>query len=168
MAGKTHLDEIIDYNSEAINKIISSTEVMRLISNELNYNPDDEAAERWEEHVNDHNWVDDTIQEVTAYVLIDSEMVKAPSGSVKTMALYVQVVCHKQYMKLDSDMFPGVKGNRRDNICREIDLLLNDSKDFGIGRLELTSATLANAPEGFTSRVLTYQVPDFAKERSKL
>lgn len=167
MAGYTHLDEIIDYNNLVISKILSTSEVMKLVS-DGRYAPDDDDAEKWEDHINDHGWIDESVQEAGAYVLVDTEVTKAPSGSVKRMTLIVEVVCNKSFMKLDRNKFPGVKGNRRDNICRQIDLLINGSPEFGIGRLQLSSATLAAAPEGFTARLLTYTVPDYAKDRAKV
>lgn len=167
MAGYTHLDEIIDYNNAVISKIIESPEVMKLISNGQ-YSPDDDSGKKWEAHINDHAWIDESVQEAGAYILVDSEVVKAPTGSVKNMTLLVEVVCNKSYMQLDSKVFSGVKGNRRDNICRQVDLLINGSPEFGIGRLQLSSATLAAAPEGFTARLLTYVVPDYARDRSKM
>lgn len=167
MAGYTHLDEIIDYNNLVISKILESSEVMKLVSNGR-YAPDDDDAEKWEDHINDHGWIDESVQEAGAYVLVDTEVTKAPSGSVKRMTLLVEVVCNKSFMKLDSNSFPSVKGNRRDNICRQIDLLINGSSEFGIGRLQLSSATLAAAPEGFTARLLTYTVPDYARDRTRV
>lgn len=167
MAGYTHLDEIIDYNSAVISKVLESPDVMKLIS-DGKYSSEDDNSKKWELHVNDHAWVDESVQEASAYVLVDSEVLKAPTGSVKNMTLLVEVVCNKSYMELDSKIFPGVKGNRRDNICRQIDLLINGSSEFGIGRLQLSSATLAAAPEGFTARLLTYTVPDYARDRSRM
>ena len=167
MAGYTQLDEIVDYSHKIINKIILSPDVMRLIANTSDYDPNSDDAERWEAHVNDRNWIEDTIQAPGAYILVDAELTKAPTGSIKNMTVSIQVVCEKSFMQLTNDIFPGIKGNRRDNICRQTDLLINGSRDFGIGRLNLVSATLASAPEGFTSRVLTYEVPDFARDRAR-
>lgn len=121
MAGYTHLDEIIDYNNLVISKILESSEVMKLVSNGR-YAPDDDDAEKWEDHINDHGWIDESVQEAGAYVLVDTEVTKAPSGSIKRMTLLVEVVCNKSFMKLDSDRFPGVKGNRRDNISVHYDV----------------------------------------------
>ena len=102
MAGYTHLDEIIDYNNLVISKILESSEVMKLVSNGR-YTPDDDDAEKWEDHINDHGWIDESVQEAGAYVLVDTEVTKAPSGSIKRMTLLVEVVCNKSFMKLDSD-----------------------------------------------------------------
>lgn len=91
MAGYTHLDEIIDYNNLVISKILESSEVMKLVSNGR-YAPDDDDAEKWEDHINDHGWIDESVQEAGAYVLVDTEVTKAPSGSIKRMTLLVGLI----------------------------------------------------------------------------
>ena len=68
-------------------------------------------------------------------------------------------MCSKQFVDLD---FVGVKGNRRDNLAREIDLLLRGSRDFGIGKLELVSAITSPVPKKFTSKLLTFRAVNFA------
>lgn len=72
MAGYTHLDEIIDYNNLVITKVLSSPDVMKLVSNGK-YAPDDDDAEKWEAHINDHGWIDESVQEAGAYVLVDMD-----------------------------------------------------------------------------------------------
>ena len=75
--------------------------------------------------------------------------------------LFVTVICHKGFMELDPRKHTGVIGNRRDNLVRKIDLLLNGSDIFGIGKLSLVSVRTAPSPVGFTTRELTYKVSDF-------
>jgi hypothetical protein len=64
-------------------------------------------------------------------------------------------------MELDRSIFKGVIGNRRDNIIRHIDRLLNFSDIFGIGKLSLVSVKTGNLTDKFTVRQLEYKVPDF-------
>ena len=77
------------------------------------------------------------------------------------MKLYVTVVCHKHFMSIDPAKFPGMIGNRRDNIVRYADRLLSRSDIFGIGALKLESIKTMSAPVGYTARELTYSVSDF-------
>ena len=69
------------------------------------------------------------------------------------------------WMKLDTKKFKGVKGNRKDNLLRQIDLLLNNSDEFGIGRLSLQSVNVASVPKPYTSSMLTYSTSDFSRNR---
>lgn len=168
MSKLTHIDQLVDYNQLVVNRILASQEVMALISNDPNLNLDSDAAAEWEEHVIDHAWVDDTVQEAGAFITVDVDIPLMSSGTIKEMRVYVEVLVSKTYMKLSPSLFKGCKGNRRDNIVRQIDLLLNGSLDFGIGRLDLKNIRTVTTANKFAGKLLTYEVSDFARDRSKL
>lgn len=164
--GYTHIDQLVDYNQLVVNKILASKEVMSLIANDPNIDLDSEAAAEWEEHVLDHAWVDDTVQEAGAFVTVDVDIPEISSGTIQEMRVYVQVLVSKTYMPLSPSLFKGVKGNRRDNIVRQIDMLLNGSREFGIGRLDLTNIRTVNTANKFAGKLMTYEVYDFRYDRS--
>ena len=80
---------------------------------------------------------------------------------IKDAEIYVTVACHKQYMKLDHSIYKGMMGNRRDNITRYIDKLINNSPIFGIGNLTLKSVRTLSPYNQFIFKELTYTVPEF-------
>lgn len=166
MAKQTHIDELIDCSQMIVKAILNSKEVMGLIANNPDIDLDDPNIAEWEEHVFDHAWVDDTVQEAGAFVTVDVDIPDVPTGTIKDVRIYVEVLVSKAYMKLTPSLFKGVRGNRRDNIARQIDLLINGSKDFGIGRLDLASVMTTNTTNKFTGKLLVYEVNNFAKNRS--
>ena len=164
----THIDQLVDYNQLVVNKILSSQEVMALISNKPNLNLDGDEAAEWEEHVFDHAWVDETVQESGAFITVDVDIPAMNSGTIQEMRVYVQVLVSKTYMKLSPSLFKGIKGNRRDNLVRQIDLLLSGSREFGIGRLDLANIRTVTTANKFAGKLLTYEVHDFRYDRSLL
>ena len=76
------------------------------------------------------------------------------------MVINVNVICHKRYMKLNHKTFKGLKGNRKDNLIRHIDKLLNGTR-IGIGRLELVDVKPLNVPQNYTGLVSIYRLYDF-------
>ena len=59
----------------------------------------------------------------------------------------------------------GIKGNRIDNIARQIVVALDDDdQEFGIGELTLTQCRPVNVPKGYTAVELAYEVDDFADD----
>ena len=64
-------------------------------------------------------------------------------------------------MKLPRQTFKGISGNRRDNLVRYIDKVLNNSDFLGIGTLKLNAVRTLSPINGFTAREITYEVPDF-------
>ena len=165
MAGISHVDELVDYNQLIVNRILGSQEVMALIANNPNLNLDSDEAAKWEDHVFDHAWIDDTVQEAGAFVTVDVDVAELASGVIKEMIVYVEVLVSKSYMKLSPTLFKGCKGNRRDNIVRQVDKLINGSYDFGIGKLDLVNIRTVTTANKFAGKLLTYEVFDFARDR---
>lgn len=121
----------------------------------------DDADEVFEKYLFDYGYVDGTTSETAAYVCVEAEVPAIPTPTIKDMKLYVTVLCHKQFMPINTAEFKGMIGNRRDNLVRSIDKILNGADVFGIGQLTLKSARIVAAPTGFTARELTYEIPDF-------
>ena len=161
MARITYLDELINYKAKIINTLGSSQEVMGLIADDPNIDLNSEEADRiLTDNIKDFNYLSDTTQKASAFILVDVEIPKISSGTIKDMVAYVQVVVNKDYMKL-GDAFKGVKGNRKDNLVRQVDLLLNGQRGYGISRLDLEQVTVVSVPDTYTSTLLTYEVVDF-------
>ena len=167
MAIHTHLDEIIDYKKTIINKIGLSKDVVALLTdNPLIDMDSDVAYDVFDKNLYDYNYVDDTQTADTSLVMVDVEVPSVPTGTIKDLYVFVQVVVPKAQMKLDVTKFNGVKGNRKDNLLRQIDLLLNNSEEFGLGGLKLESVRIAAVPDKYTSTLLTYSISDFARDRA--
>lgn len=158
----SRIDQLVDYTYEVRSLILKDRDIMALLSNDPDIDLDGDDIEQYEDRVKDHDYVDETVLTSNAYICIEAEMASLDTTTVKTMYVYVNIICQKNYMELSPKLFKGVKGNRRDNLARRIDLLLNNNFDFGIGQLKLVGATIGSVPTGFTSRILTYKVPDFA------
>ena len=125
----------------------------------------EDADEVFEKFLFDYIYVDGTTTEAAAYICVEAETAKSPTPTMQNMKLYVTVICHKQFMKVDATKFKGMIGNRRDNLVRYVDKLLNGSDIFGIGALTLENAHTVAAPTGFAARELTYTVPDFRNKK---
>ena len=166
MAVQTHIDQIIDYTQNIIVSLANSKEIVGLMVDNPDpdiYGDDGELARS---RMFDFFYVDETNLEAAAYILIESDIASLKTWTVKDMAISIKVLVNKTYMRLDNTKWKGVRGNRRDNILRQIDLLLNGRRDFGIGRLQLISCDTVKAPQAFAAKTLTYYMPDFARDRS--
>ena len=163
---KTPLQDGVDYKAQVVARLVSSQAVVGLLLNNPEIDLDsDEAIDSLDDIIFDFDYIDRTVERSNAFIMVDADMVGPTSASFNAWEIYVQVVCHKDYVKMDSKIFKGVRGNRRDNLMCEIDKLLNGSRVFGIGRLELKSAVTAMVPDSFTSKLLTYTVHEARKER---
>ena len=166
MAGKSHLDELIDYKEKVIDLLGQSKAIVGLILDNPNIDMESDAAYAvFDNNLFNYDYVDSTVQIAEPYIMVETRS-ESTSPTMKDVYLLIQIVCPKLKMKLDGKIFKGVKGNRCDNLVRQIDLLLNNSKGFGIGRLELLDVDPASVPSKYSSKLITYKVPDFARDRS--
>lgn len=166
MAGKSHLDELIDYKEKIIDIISGSQETIALIANNPNIVlGSEEAYKIIDENIFSYDYINSTQITSKAFIMVDVDMVRRSTSTMKDLEIYVQIVVDKSYMNLKECGFKGIKGNRRDNILRYVDLLLNGNDEFGIGQLELQSAVGVPVPDIYTSKMLTYAIVNFAQNR---
>lgn len=159
---KTYLDNLVEYPAKVLHKIGSDQRVVSLLLDSPNVDINGEAADSvYDKYLFDYGYVDGTTEETRAYICTEAEMIKSPTPSIHDLRIYVTIICHKQFMKVDAGKFRGMIGNRRDNLTRFIDGILNGSDIFGIGVLTLDSAKTVASPTGFTARELTYRISDF-------
>ena len=126
---KTYLDQIVDYPSKVILRISQDKQCVGFIVNKgFDKVTEEDMDVALEEHIMDYQYVDETTQETTAFVWVEMEVNQVANSKFKNTKLYVTVACHKNYMKLPRQIFKGISGNRRDNLVRYIDKVLNNSQ----------------------------------------
>lgn len=159
---KTYLDQIVDYPSKIILRLAEDKFCSGLILNKkFGDITECDVDTILDKHIKDYQYIDETNQETAAFVWVEIDINKVENFTVKDILIYVTVVCHKNYMALSPKRFNGIVGNRRDNIVRYIDRILNNANFVGIGRLQLKSVRTVAPINGFTARELVYRVPDF-------
>ena len=166
MAVNTPLDEIIDYKDTAIKKMLASQDIMSLIFDTPNIDMESDAVyNARKQHFFDYGINPNTIQADTVSIFVQSSMVNRINANFKSMAMTISIVCNAGYIELDKKKFKGIKGNRIDNIARQIVVALDDDdQEFGIGELTLTQCRSVNVPKGYTAVELAYEVDDFADD----
>ena len=159
---KTLIDQIVEYPAKVIHKLGTDATIASLLTNDPDIDmSSDEADDIFDKYLYDYGYIDDSATESRAYICVEAEAAKSPTAAVQNMKLYITVVCNKRFMSLDPTKFPGLIGNRRDNIVRYVDKVLGGADLFGIGKMQLESVRTVSAPVGYTARELTYKVADF-------
>lgn len=160
------LQDCIDFKAQVISRIVADQTIVGLLLNDPAIDLDsDRAIDSLAERIYDYDYIDRTVEDSHAFIMVEADMIGPSSGSFNNWELYVQIVCHKDYNALPAKVFKGVRGNRRDNLMCYVDKLLNGSNFIGVGKLELKAATTAMVPDSFTSKMLTYRVVEPRRER---
>lgn len=159
---KTYLDQIVEYPYKVITRIAEDKMCVGLIVNKAASSvTEDDMDDVLDNNIKDYQYIEETQQEATALIMVEMEVPSVSNRTVKGVELYVTVACHKNYMNLNRKIFKGIIGNRRDNLVRYIDKILNDSEFIGIGKLKLSSVKTLSSVNGYSLREMTYEVPDF-------
>lgn len=166
MANKTHLDALIDYKEDIIALMTQDQQLMGLIFDDPEIDLEsDEIFNIRDTHIFDHSYVDDVVQTDSVLILVESGLIGMTSKEINTLEVQVQVIVARHFMKLNTKKFKGLRGNRRDNVIRRIELLLHDTRP-GIGRMQLVDCGPVDVPKGFTSMRMTYLIHDFRNNRT--
>lgn len=163
MVKTTHLDELVDYPALVISQISRQQEVLDLLADKSGAKVKDLMDQKgnWKCFF-DYEYIPGTTQEVLTAVCIDTDVVAVRTSNIKTLELYISVLCSRALMPLDRAKFPGVRGNRVNNLLRYIDMALRQDRDFGIGKLELKNVRTTTAGNSsFAKKTMTYLIPDF-------
>lgn len=165
MATKTHIDQLIDYKEEIIGKLMSDQMIMGLVFDDPTVDLDgDQVANVRATNLFDHSYSDNTVQTDKVLILVETGLLSVLSKEVNTFEVQIQVICARNYMKLDGRKFKGLRGNRRDNVLRYIAQCLFEAR-LGLGVLKLVDCGPVDVPKGFTSMRLVFQTDDFSKNR---
>lgn len=159
---KTYLDQLVDYPAVIMQKISEDKHCVGfLLNKKFEEVTEDDFERALEKNIFDYQYVDDTTETVNAYIWVEAEVSRVENRQIKDMRLYITISCHKDYMLLNHKNYKGVMGNRRDNITRYVDKLLNGCSIVGIGGFKLKSVRTTAPAKNFTGRVLCYDVADF-------
>ena len=161
----TPLDELVEYKNQIVNLIENSQDIMSLLvgTQDIDMNSNEVYA-AYDKQIFDYSFIMDTQLTEAVFLLIETETRRRATSTCKDMEVFIQVICHKDSMKLTG--FKGVKGNRRDNLSRQIAKLLEGSRHFGIGELQLTECYAVNVPSPYSSTMLVFKTPEFARGRN--
>lgn len=163
---KTNLDELVEYPQYIVSYLANSPAIRDLLADKINATVEDiEDNQGGYKYIFDYDYVDDTTQDTRAYICLEGFIDKVNNDHILSMVINVNVFCHKKYMHLNHKTFKGLKGNRRDNLIRYVDKLLNGER-FGIGKMELVGMRAINTPQNYTGVLCAYRLYDFNRVKS--
>lgn len=161
---ETFVDQIIEYKDRALDIIGNSKEVVALLLDDPNVDMDSEEAQSvFDKYLWDYQFVDDTVQEAGAHIMVEASKIEDNGGTIQDFALYVEIAVSKEFVDIDHKKFVGMRGNRIDNLARFIDKQLNGNRDFGIGELKPEDIRPISVPKHFKAVMLTYKPVGFGR-----
>lgn len=147
------LSEAFDYKNRLMESLCKNPNIVRLVTG--CENPSMPAHDLPYTHFFPYEHIPETASEASVYICFEVEIHKVPSKTIYYPVIYVWIVAHKSKMR------PEWGGVLTDQIASEIDAMLNGSRLYGQGELELAGLRSFIPITGYNGRSLTYTTKDF-------
>lgn len=153
------LDEFFNYKNTLMKDLCCSDSVISLIvDNEGGESPKHSLAYS---KIYPYEFIPETVDDAQTFICFDVDIASVINKTYYTPVLYVWVFTHKSKMHLPSG------GVRADQLAVEINKILNGSRYYGLGELDLHSVGRFSPITDYQGRVLTYYALDFNRHTSK-
>ena len=153
------LEEFFDYKNQLMKDICSNEKIVKLITDKTQPTiPDFNLPYS---QVYPYEFVPETIDHGQTFICFDVDIAQVLDKTFYVPVLYVWVFTHKSKIQLPEG------GIRTDKLAAETDAILNGSRYFGLGELDLKNVGRFSPITDYQGRVLTYHAKDFNRSGSK-
>ena len=147
------LDELFDYKNQLMDDLLTNTDIVKLMS-------DDGKTEVAPEtlmytQVFPYEFVPDVTEHGQTFICCEVDIKEVLNKTYLVPALYIWVFTHKSKVRL-----PG-GGVRTDKLSSIITSIINGSRMYGLGELNLQSAKRFSPITNYQGWILTFYAKDF-------
>jgi len=147
------LDEFFDYKNQLIDDLLTNETIVRLLSDDGKTYTAPESLMYTQ--VFPYEYVPDVVEHGQTFICCEVDIKEVPSKTFLMPAIYIWVFTHKSKVRLPEG------GVRTDRLSSEITKIINGSRMYGLGELNLQSAKRFAPISNYQGRILTYYAKDF-------
>lgn len=147
------LEELFDYKNRFVADMVTSQEIVTLMRDDIpdGYDP----SELIYSQIFPFEYVPNTLEHGQTYICCDVDVQKTANKTFLSPVIYVWVFTHKSKLRLDKG------GVRIDKLCAEISKVLNGSRYYGLGELDLYSVKRFSPITDYQGKVMMFTAKDF-------
>lgn len=147
------LDELFDYKNQLMDDMLTNEQIIRLLSDDGKTLASPETL--MYSQVFPYEYVPDVVEHGQTFICCEVDIKDVVNKTFLVPVLYIWVFTHKSKVRL-----PG-GGVRTDKLSSEITKIINGSRMYGLGELNLQSAKRFSPIGGYQGRILTFYTKDF-------
>ena len=147
------LYEFFDYKKQLIHDLLASEQIVSLLSDDEQ--PIADPEELFLTRLYPFEYVPEVVTHGQTFICCDVDIQSTVNKTFLTPNLYIWVFTHKTKMMLPDGSV------RTDRLCSEIAKVLNGSRYYGLGELELYSVRRFTPIQDYLGKVITFQTKDF-------
>lgn len=150
------LEDFYDYKNRLMEDILTSEEIVSLVNDEV---PFSESVSLAYTQVFPYEFVPETAQDGRTYICFDVDIQSVDYKTYYNPVLYVWVFSHKSRLRL-----PDGGGVRTDKLCSEICKVVNGSRLYGLGEVDLYSVRRFAPMTDYQGKCITFRMKEFNRQ----
>ena len=151
------LQDFFDYKNKLMEDILTNDKIVHLINDKVSMK---DAYDRLAyKQVFPYEYVPGTVQDGMTFICYDADVQRVQNKTFLIPTLFIWVFTHKSLLRL-----PEGGGVRTDKLCAELSALLNGSREYSLGELNLYSVKRFAPMTDFNGKVLTFTGKEFNRQ----
>ncbi len=150
------LEELYDYKNRFAEDVLTSETLVRLITDDDSFDMS-RTGELMYSYVFPYEYMPDTVEKAGTYIFIEVEAQRMTEETFFNPVLYVWIISHKSKLRLPEG------GVRTDKIVTEIAKLLNGSRMYGLGGLDLYAVRRFSPIADYNGKLMTFHAREWNK-----
>lgn len=153
-----NLNDFYDYKNQLMKDLLTDKEIVRLMQPEKGLN---NAIDLAYTQIFPYEYIPETIQKGNTYICFDIDIQSQTAGKTFYYPyIYVWVFAHRSKLRLPEG------GVRTDKICSRICEIMNGSRLYTLGELNLYSSKRFAPVTDYNGKVLTFIGREFSKQHN--
>lgn len=146
------LQEFFEYKNTLIEDLLTNKSIVELLNESVSL---DKAKKLVYKQVFPYEYIPETVEQGKTFVCIDVDISRSLNKTFLLPTLFVWVFTHKSKLRLPEG------GVRTDKLCSEISKVINGSRKYGLGELELMGVKRFAPITDFQGKVMTFSATEF-------
>lgn len=146
------LDEFFDYKNQLMEDLLTDESIVTLINEDVSLS---KAPSLRYTQVFPYEYVPETVEVGKTFICFDVDIQKPLGKTYLLPTIYVWVFTHKSKLRLPEG------GVRTDKLCSKIAGVMNGSRNYGLGELDLNSVKRFAPMTDFQGKFMTFYAKDF-------
>ena len=146
------LQDFFDYKNQLMKDLLTSSEVVQLLDSEVQLQDAPGLAYK---QVFPCEYVPETAEDAKTYICFDVDVLESYNKTYLLPVLYIWVFAHRSKLRLPEG------GVRTDKLCSEICKLINGSRNYSLGELNLYSTKRFSPMTDYQGKVMSFRGKEF-------
>lgn len=148
------LDDLYDYKNQLMRDFCENEEIVRLVTKSSDAPvPNYDLPYR---QIFPYEYIPETVDDAKSFICFDVDVTYVSNKTIYIPVIYVWVFTHTSNLRM-----PDGSGIRIDRLASAVDHVLNGSRIYGMGELELNTVSRFAPIQSYLGRVLAYTAKEW-------